>query len=155
MHKDGMENDNSKKKRRVTPNENPFQHKVDYKYDNPTLLAIAKRQQELGWSDYKLAQASGVPEATTRSARRNNNTPTIRNLVKYAIGLKLPPYAFFPQSAGILENIPAVDRRMMEWWYGLSPEEKMVFDRAVNFYRPDNLYEEQDETKYNRRKRKK
>ena len=53
MHKDGMENDNSKKKRRVTPNENPFQHKVDYKYDNPTLLAIAKRQQELGWSDYK------------------------------------------------------------------------------------------------------
>lgn len=133
MHEDGMDKDSSKKKRRVTPNENPFQHKVDYKYDNPTLLAIAKRQQELGWSDYKLAQASGVPEATTRSARRNNNTPTMRNLVKYAIGLKLPPYAFFPKSAGILENIPPIDRRMMEWWYGLSPEEKKGFRQGCKF----------------------
>lgn len=144
MQQDVNDGKNHPYKDNATHNPNPFQHRVDYKYDDPILLQIAERQKELGWSDYMLAKMTGVPEATTRSARRNNNTPSMRNLVKYAIGMKLPPYAFFPKSAGILENIPAIDRRMMEWWYNLSSEEKAVFDKAVNFHQPKNLYEEQD-----------
>lgn len=51
--------------------------------------------EEKGWSEYKLAKESGIPNSSLNSIFKNNHTPNFYTLQKICEGLQIPLSHFF------------------------------------------------------------
>ena len=59
---------------------------------NELLTVIAEERQKRGWTEYQLAEKSGLPQSTISSWYRKNMVPTVPSLEKIcaAFGITLP-----------------------------------------------------------------
>lgn len=87
------------------------------------LAAITAYRQERGWTEYQLAERSGLPQSTISSWYRKNMIPTIPSLEKicYAFGISLSQ--LFAES-GDPVALTASQRKLLELWSRLSEEQQ-------------------------------
>ena len=89
------------------------------------LTAITAYRERRGWSEYLLADKSGIPQSTISSWYRKNSIPTVPTLEKIcaAFGITLSQlFAEGEEQVTLTEN----QRLLLERWAGLDEEQQAV-----------------------------
>lgn len=89
------------------------------------LSVIAAYREDRGWTEYQLAEHSGLPQATISSWYRKNMVPTIPSLEKIcnAFGITLSQL-FSEGDAPVV--LTESQRALLERWFRLSIEQQAV-----------------------------
>lgn len=85
------------------------------------ILGIIKKQREArGWSEYQLAERSGLPQSTISSWYKKEMTPSFASLEKIceAFGVTLSQFFAEGEESVVLT---ASQRKMLEKWNCLTP----------------------------------
>lgn len=92
--------------------------------------------QERGWSEYRLAQVSGLNESTISNIYRRNTLPTIATLeaICHAFGITLSQ--FFAEDE-MVEMTPDV-KELLDAWVPLTSEQKRTVLLVAKSYRKIN-----------------
>lgn len=92
---------------------------------NAILKTIAEYRQERGWTEYQLAERSGLPQSTISSWYRKDILPTIPSLNKIAdaFGITLTQLLTQGQEPVTLTESQA---KLLRQWSRLTPEQQMV-----------------------------
>ena len=80
-------------------------------------------RDERNWSNYKLAQMSGVSHATIRNMFKRNTLPGVINLEALCKGFGISLSLFFAGD-GDLVQLNDEQLKMLKLWEGLAPEHK-------------------------------
>lgn len=97
------------------------------------LQQIAKRRDERGWSDYRLAKEANIPQSTLSNLFKRENSPTIATLeaICRAFGISLAQFfsdtdaacALTPEQKELLDTwilLPTAQReKVMAYIHGL------------------------------------
>ena len=89
------------------------------------LTAITAYRERRGWSEYLLADKSGIPQSTISSWYRKNSIPTVPTLEKICatFGITLSQlFAEGEEQVTLTEN----QRLLLERWAGLDEEQQAV-----------------------------
>ena len=99
------------------------------------LERLRKLLQERGWSEYRLAQVSGLNESTISNIYRRNTLPTIPTLeaIYKAFGITLSQ--FFAES-DMVEITPDV-KELLDAWVSLTSEQKRIVLQVAKSYHQD------------------
>lgn len=89
------------------------------------LETITKYRLERNWTEYQLAEKSGLPQSTISSWYRKNMTPSVSSLEKICKAFDLSLSQFFAGD----EPCIALDngqKQLLNKWNTLSPEQKQA-----------------------------
>lgn len=89
------------------------------------LTTINKYREERGWTEYQLAERSGLPQSTISSWYRKNMVPTVPSLEKIcnAFGITLSQlFAEGESPVALTES----QRKLLESWSRLTEEQQAV-----------------------------
>ena len=89
------------------------------------LTAITEYREERGWTEYQLAEKSGLPQSTISSWYRKNMIPTVPSLEKIcaAFGITLSQlFAEGDASVSLTES----QRKLLKVWSKLSVDQQAV-----------------------------
>ncbi len=89
------------------------------------LTTINKYREERGWTEYQLAERSGLPQSTISSWYRKNMVPTVPSLEKIcnAFGITLSQlFAEGETPVALTES----QRKLLESWSRLTEEQQAV-----------------------------
>lgn len=95
------------------------------------LTAIAVYRDERGWTEYQLAERSGLPQSTISSWYRKNMIPTIPSLEKIcaAFGITLSQlFAAGDAPVSLTES----QRKLLERWSRLSEDQQSVIFALID-----------------------
>ena len=89
------------------------------------LSIITAYREERGWTEYQLAERSGLPQSTISSWYRKNMVPTIPSLEKIctAFGITLSQL-FAEEDAPV--SLTAAQKKLLKHWSRLSEEQQAV-----------------------------
>ena len=89
------------------------------------LATITEYREERGWSEYQLAEHSGLPQSTISSWYRKNMIPTIPSLEKIcgAFGITLSQLFAEGNAPVALTNS---QRKLLERWARLNEDQQAV-----------------------------
>ena len=87
------------------------------------LAAITQYRQARGWTEYQLAERSGLPQSTISSWYRKNMIPTVPSLEKICNAFGITLSQLFAEEDSVVSLTPA-QRRLMEVWARLSEEQQ-------------------------------
>ncbi len=89
------------------------------------LSVITAYREERGWTEYQLAERSGLPQSTISSWYRKNMAPTIPSPEKIctAFGITLSQL-FAEEDAPV--SLTEVQKKLLECWSRLSEEQQAV-----------------------------
>ena len=88
---------------------------------------IRSLMQERGWSEYRLAIASGLSQSTVANIINRNTTPSVTTLESICNGFGITLSQFFSESN--LVELTADQKQLFDAWKSLSVEQKqLVFD---------------------------
>ena len=88
---------------------------------------IRSLMQERGWSEYRLAIASGLSQSTVANIFNRNTTPSVTTLESICNGFGITLSQFFSESN--LVELTADQKQLFDAWKSLSVEQKqLVFD---------------------------
>lgn len=89
------------------------------------LATITEYREERGWSEYQLAEHSGLPQSTISSWYRKNMIPTIPSLEKICAAFGITLSQLFAEG-----NAPVAltdsQRKLLERWARLSEDQQAV-----------------------------
>lgn len=87
------------------------------------LATITKHREERGWTEYQLAEHSGLPQSTISSWYRKNLIPTIPSLEKIcsAFGITLSQLFAEEQTA---VSLTASQKKLLDRWNRLSADQQ-------------------------------
>ena len=87
------------------------------------LATITKHREERGWTEYQLAEHSGLPQSTISSWYRKNLIPTIPSLEKIcsAFGITLSQL-FAEENTAV--SLTASQKKLLDRWNRLSEDQK-------------------------------
>ena len=85
---------------------------------------------ERGWSEYRLAIASGLSQSTVANIFNRNTTPSISTLEAICNGCGITLSQFFAD--GKLVELTEDQQQLFEAWKGLSAEQKRVFYELID-----------------------
>lgn len=89
------------------------------------LTSITRYREERGWTEYQLAEHSGLPQSTISSWYRKNMVPTIPSLQKICTAFGITLSQLFAEG-----NDPVVltesQQKLLECWSRLSQEQQAV-----------------------------
>lgn len=99
------------------------------------LKQISRLRQERGWSEYQLAERSGVPQSTISSWYRKNMTPSLSSLEKIcdAFGLSLSRF-FDDGTDAVYLTFP--QRELLKKWDMLSEAQKTALVSLIDAILP-------------------
>lgn len=88
------------------------------------LRRITELRNRRGWSEYQLAEYSGVPQSTISSWYQKSYTPSIASLEKICSAFHISLSQFFAESGS--ESIPLTSQQLhlLEKWETLSESSK-------------------------------
>ena len=95
---------------------------------NDILSTITKHRQSRGWTEYQLAERSGLPQSTISSWYRKNLIPTIPSLEKIcrAFGITLSQLLADDASEVVLTDC---QKELLSRWARLNEkQQKVIFD---------------------------
>ena len=87
------------------------------------LATITKHREERGWTEYQLAEHSGLPPSTISSWYRKNLIPTIPSLEKIcsAFGITLSQL-FAEENTAV--SLTASQKKLLDRWNRLSEDQQ-------------------------------
>ena len=91
---------------------------------------------ERGWSEYRLAIASGLSQSTVANIFNRNTTPSISTLEAICNGFGITLSQFFAD--GRLVELTEDQLQLFEAWKGLSAEQKRVFYELIDLMKAAN-----------------
>ena len=89
------------------------------------LAAITAYRKERGWSEYQLAERSGLPQSTISSWYRKNMVPTIPSLNKICTAFGITLSQLFAEGDTPV-SLTESQRKLLDRWARLSEEQQAV-----------------------------
>lgn len=95
------------------------------------LKSITTYREERGWTEYQLAERSGLPQSTISSWYRKNMIPTIPSLERIcaAFGITLSQL-FVENNAPVSLTEP--QRKLLERWSRLNEEQQAIIFALID-----------------------
>lgn len=95
------------------------------------LSVITAHREQRGWSEYQLAERSGLPQSTISSWYRKSTVPTLPSLDKIcdAYGITLSQLFAEGDTAVVLTES---QRQLLERWSRLSPEQQAAIFALID-----------------------
>ena len=90
---------------------------------------IRKNREARGWTEYQLAERSGLPQSTISSWYQKGMTPSFSSLEKICDAFGLTLSQFFAGGETLLA-LTAGQRDMLDKWLRLSPAQQRAAARA-------------------------
>ena len=90
------------------------------------LAAITAYRQERGWTEYQLAERSGLPQSTISSWYRRNMTPSVASLEKICGAYGISLSQLFAEEDDPVTLTPS-QRELLRRWDRLSPPQQEAF----------------------------
>lgn len=87
------------------------------------LSTITKYRLDRGWSEYQLAERSGLPQSTISSWYRKNTVPTTPSLEKICTAFGITLSQLFAEGEEAVTLTPS-QRRLLDRWSRLSKEQQ-------------------------------
>lgn len=99
---------------------------------HPILQRITELRTQRGWSEYRLAECSGVAQSTISSWYQKSYIPSITSLEKICTAFGISLSQFFAEANS--EPIPLTpeQRKLLEKWDTLSESSKEAFFRLLS-----------------------
>ena len=98
------------------------------------LAAITTYREERGWTEYQLAEHSGLPQSTISSWYRKNMVPTIPSLEKICVAFGITLSQLFAEGDNTV-SLTESQQKLLDRWARLSEEQQ-----AVVFALIDKMY---------------
>ena len=90
------------------------------------LKKITKLRLERNWSEYELAQYSGLSQSTISTWYRKSQIPTIQSLEKICMGFGITLSQFFAGDDDVIRPTP-VQRELLDSWSALTKTQQALF----------------------------
>lgn len=99
---------------------------------NTVLSTIISYREERGWTEYQLAEHSGLPQTTISSWYCKNTIPTIPSLEKICAAFDITLSQLFSHG-GEPVLLTASQQKLLKRWAGLSSEQQaLIFSLLDN-----------------------
>ena len=95
------------------------------------LSARTQYRLERGWSEYQLAEHSGLPQTTISSWYRKNALPSIPSLEKICNAFDITISQLFAEDDDPITLTPA-QKKLLESWSRLSKEQQMIVSQLID-----------------------
>ena len=89
------------------------------------LATITEYRAERGWTEYQLAEHSGLPQSTISSWYRKNMVPTILSLEKICSAFGITLSQLFAEG-DVPVSLTESQRKLLDRWSRLSEEQQSV-----------------------------
>lgn len=89
------------------------------------LAAITTYREERKWTEYQLAEHSGLPQSTISSWYRKNMIPTIPSLEKICVAFGITLSQLFAEGNAPV-SLTESQKKLLECWSRLSEEQQAV-----------------------------
>ena len=89
------------------------------------LAAITTYREERGWTEYQLAERSGLPQSTISSWYRRSMVPTIPSLEKICAAFRITLSQLFAEGDGPV-SVTECQQKLLSRWARLSEEQQSV-----------------------------
>lgn len=89
------------------------------------LTTINKYREERGWTEYQLAERSGLPQSTISSWYRKNMVPTVPSLEKICNAFGITLSQLFAEGETPV-SLTESQRKLLESWARLTEEQQAV-----------------------------
>lgn len=87
------------------------------------LATITKYREDRGWTEYQLAERSGLPQSTISSWYRKKLIPTIPSLEKICNAFGITLSQLFAEGDSVV-SLTASQKKLLECWTRLSEEQQ-------------------------------
>lgn len=87
------------------------------------LATITKYREERNWTEYQLAERSGLPQSTISSWYRKNLIPTIPSLEKICNAFEITLSQLFAEEDSAV-SLTASQKKLLERWTRLSEDQQ-------------------------------
>ena len=88
------------------------------------LATITKYRQARGWTEYQLAERSGLPQSTISSWYRKNMLPTVPSLDKICTAFGITLSQLFAEDEENTVSLTDDQKRILESWSKLTDEQQ-------------------------------
>lgn len=95
------------------------------------LSAITTYREERGWTEYQLAERSGLPQSTISSWYRKNMVPTLPSLEKICTAFGVTLSQLFAEGAAPV-SLTESQQKLLERWAKLSEEQQAVIFALID-----------------------
>ena len=92
---------------------------------NDVLTTIAIYREARGWSEYQLAEHSGLPQSTISSWYRKNLIPTLPSLQKICDAFGITLSQFFAEG-DVAVSLTASQKKLLKSWSRLNQEQHAI-----------------------------
>ena len=89
------------------------------------LTAITEYREDRGWSEYQLAERSGLPQSTISSWYRKSMVPTIPSLEKICAAFGITLSQLFAEGDSPV-SLTMSQKKLLDRWARLSEEQQAV-----------------------------
>lgn len=95
------------------------------------LAAIVAYREERGWTEYQLAEHSGLPQSTISSWYRKDMIPTIPSLEKICAAFGITLSQLFAEGNAPV-SLTESQRRLLERWSRLDEEQQEIIFSLID-----------------------
>ena len=95
------------------------------------LATITKYREERGWTEYQLAEKSGLPQSTISSWYRKNMIPTIPSLEKICSAFGITLSQLFSEENDTV-SLTDSQKKLLERWSRLTEEQQDVIFALID-----------------------
>lgn len=95
------------------------------------LAVITKYREDRSWSEYQLAERSGLPQSTISSWYRKNMVPTLSSLEKICAAFGITLSQLFAEGESPV-SLTGSQRKLLEHWSKLSEEQQAVIFALID-----------------------
>lgn len=95
------------------------------------LSTITAYRQERGWTEYQLAERSGLPQSTISSWYRKNMVPTIPSLEKICSAFGITLSQLFAEGDAPV-SLTAPQKKLLDRWSRLNEEQQTVIFALID-----------------------
>lgn len=103
--------------------------------EKPNFDILGRIDQERlsrGWTEYALAENSGLTQSTISTWRRKNLQPNIASIEKICGGLGITLAQFFSSNAE--DNLSDEQRKILDLWSKLSPKQRAAVTDMISSF---------------------
>ena len=87
------------------------------------LATITKYREDRGWTEYQLAERSGLPQSTISSWYRKNMVPTVPSLEKLCTAFGITLSQLFAEGDTAV-SLTASQKKLLDRWSRLSEDQQ-------------------------------
>lgn len=95
------------------------------------LTAISAYREERDWTEYQLAEKSGLPQSTISSWYRKNMMPTIPSLERICTAFGITMSQLFAEGDSAV-SLTAPQKKLLERWTRLSEEQQSAIFALID-----------------------